>query len=193
MVWSLLWILPALCLALPLGLFAAVCICSGRKHRKSAAPCVIVLGARVYADGSLSHSLQYRCDAALELWRRGGVSCLLLCGGAGRDEPVTEASAMARYLAEQGVPAEDMLLEAESVNTIENLKNARALMQARGYDRAALVTSDYHLTRALWIARDAGLQVCGVPAASPRGWKRYLKARFKESVSWCLYFLKKLK
>ena len=61
-------------------------------------------------------------------------------------------------------------------------------MAAQGWTRAIIVTSDYHLQRALWMARDLGMQAWGAGAKSnPRPLKR-IKARSRECISWILYF-----
>lgn len=175
-----------------LALVGAVCVCAHLPRRAQNADCLIVLGAKVHPDGRLSHSLQYRCEAALRARQAGVARVIIACGGRGGNEPCTEAEAMRRFMLERGLPAADVICEDRSTNTVENLRNARAFMEAHGFRRAALVTSDYHLTRALWIARDAGLDVCGISAASPLRPLHYLKARLRESVSWLLYFKYKL-
>ena len=57
-------------------------------------------------------------------------------------------------------------------------------MAERGWTTAAVVTSDYHLTRALWIAADLGMQAVGAAAASPNRWGARLRAYGRETVSW---------
>lgn len=173
-------------------LYALVCICARRKHDLHAADCIVVLGAKVHPDGRLSKTLLWRCDRAWELWRDGFAGELIVCGGRGGNEPCTEAQAMAARLAEAGVPRARIHLEDKSVNTRENLINARRIMAECGWRRAILVTSDYHLQRALWLARDLGMDVCGAAAKSnPRPLKR-VKARLRECLSWMLYFVRKI-
>ena len=173
-------------------LFALVCICAHRKRDLHAADCIVVLGAKVHPDGRLSRTLLWRCERAWELWRGGLSGELIVCGGRGGDEPCTEASAMAEYLRERDVPSAQIYLEDRSVNTVENLRNAQRIMTEKGWKRAILVTSDYHLQRALWLARDLGMNACGAAARSnPRPMKR-IKARLRESVSWMLYFVRKV-
>ena len=82
--------------------------------------------------------------------------------------------------------------EDTSTNTIENLRNARRIMEARGLCRAAVITSDYHLTRALWIAGDLGIEACGVPAAGSKRCAHVLKSRIFETASWFLYLFRKI-
>lgn len=179
--------------ALPIGLFAAVCICAWLPRRRRPVDCILVLGARVHSQTRMSKALEQRCAAALREWRAGTAQCLILCGGQCTVDPCPESHVMRRYFLEQGVPDGDILLEDSSINTIQNLKNAKHMMEARGYARAGLVTSDYHLTRALWIARNVGLDVCGIAAKSPMDMRSYLKVRCKECFSWLLYFKRRLK
>ena len=174
------------------ALVGAVCACA--VHPREAAPsgCIIVLGARVRPDGTLSDSLRYRCEAALQVWQGGLAPAFIVCGAQGSDEPMPEAVAMRGWLMAQGVPGDAILVEDGSYNTGQNLQNAKALMDAHGWQDAIVVTSDYHLQRALWLARDVGIEACGVAAESPHTPGMWLKDRLREACSWCVYALKKV-
>ncbi|MGD7705117.1 YdcF family protein [Microlunatus sp. Y2014] len=90
-------------------------------------------------------------------------------GGQGSDEPVAEAVAMAEYLREQGVPDDRILVEDRATNTEENLRYSRALLDSAGHDEEMLVvTSNYHVMRAAFLARELGLpaQAVGAPTAA---------------------------
>ena len=104
---------------------------------------IIVLGAQVNPDGSLSVQLQWRLDKALELYR-AYPQRIVVCGAQGTGEPVTEAQAMRDYLAANGVAENDILMEDSSFNTRQNLQNAKKLLAADS-PRVLIVTSDYHL------------------------------------------------
>ena len=134
----------------------------------------IVLGALVNPDGQPSAALAARCDTAAELLAENPDSKAVLCGGQGGNEPCTEADAMFACLTEQkGVDPARLLREDVSTNTIENLENARTLIEtaeARDHESytAAVVTSDYHLARAKVLMRRAGYEEgLGVPAPTP--------------------------
>lgn len=134
----------------------------------------IVLGALVNPDGQPSAALAARCDTAAELLAENPDSKAVLCGGQGSNEPCTEADSMFAYLTEQkGVDPARLLREDASTNTIENLENARTLIEtaeARDHESytAAVVTSDYHLARAKVLMRRAGYEEgLGVPAPTP--------------------------
>ena len=187
----LLWLVLTPC-AVFAGLFAAVCICAKRPRIPEKADCILVLGARVRADGSLSHSLENRCRRALELYRQGMAAKLIVCGGQGGNEPMSEAQAMRRYMLENGVRAADVLLEDKSRSTVENLANARAMMRAQGFETALVVTSDYHVQRTRWLVRDAGIRASFAAAASPGDGKLHIKARIQETESWIWYFIRKI-
>jgi len=173
--------------------FAAVCIAALLPRRRSGSDCLIVLGARIRPDGSMSKVLQQRCEKALQICTEDEVKAVFLCGGQCTMDPCPEAGVMKEFFLQAGVGEEKLIVEDASVNTIENLKNAKRIMQERGWRQAALVTSDYHLTRALWIARDVGLDVQGIAAPSPRSMKTFFKTRLKEAFSWCLYLKRRLR
>lgn len=153
--------------------------------------CLIVLGARVWPDGRMSETLRLRCERALALWRETGAPGIVACGGRGSDEPCAEAEVMRAFFMENSVPALQIVVDADSASTRANLVNARRIMAERGWTTAAVVTSDYHLTRALWIAADLGMQAVGAAAASPNRRGARLRAYGRETVSWALYALRR--
>ena len=170
--------------------FAAVCICAGKRRTAQPSDCIIVLGARVWPSGQMSNALRYRCEAALQAWKDGVSQNIIVAGGKGADEPTTEAAAMREYFLQNGVAEEKVIAEDASVNTIENLRNAREIMERNGWKTAAVVTNDYHVQRALWIAQEAELNACGISAPSPEKLSTRLICRLRESLSWGLYALK---
>ena len=98
-----------------------------------------------------------------------------------------EAVAMAAYLKARGVPGEDILLEAQSRNTRENLRFAKRIMEANGYQTCVLVTSDYHMMRARMLAGQEGLSVTCSRARSD--WPGIWFSRVRECLSWIKYGL----
>ena len=150
---------------------------------------IIVLGARVMPDGELSTTLLHRVQTARKAYEGGYGKLVIVCGARGRDEPETEAGAMAKWLIANGVPESDIVVEEKSADTVENLKNAKAEMEARGLSTAIVVTSDYHLTRALWLAGDQGLDAIGAAAPGNITWGQRIASRFREGLSWVNYAL----
>ena len=151
---------------------------------------IIVLGAQVLMNGEPNTQLQWRLDAALEAWQAKQVP-IVSCGARGKDEPLPEAEAMKNYLAERGVPEEMILPDPDSFNTSQNLKNAGRLLRERdGIRRVLIVTSDYHLPRAMALAGDQGFRAAGLGApCKPEYW---LKNHAREALSWVKYWGLKL-
>ena len=122
-------------------------------QEKDSYDAIIVLGAQVKKDGTPNVQLSWRLDAAYEAYSRKAVP-VVVCGAQGRDEPVPEAEAMKKYLMEKGIPETDILMDPESFNTNQNLKNAAALLKdIQAVRKVLIVTSDYHVPRALALAR----------------------------------------
>ncbi|UEJ81561.1 YdcF family protein [Brachybacterium halotolerans subsp. kimchii] len=120
--------------------------------------------------GRVPKLLANRVDAGIAHWRRVREThpdaLLVLSGGQGPDEPRSEASAMAEYAREQGVPQEAIVLEDRSRTTEENLRNTRGLvgtvLPAEG--PGLTVTSSYHVLRTAALARRVGLDAQVAPA-----------------------------
>ena len=187
--WKGVIIVAAVGAALELGLMCAVFISEKTPRALSKRDAIIVLGARVMPDGELSTTLLHRVQTALKAYRDGYAELVIVCGSRGKDEPETEAGAMARWLIANGVPKSAIVVEDKSTDTVENLQNAKAEMQARGLETAIVVTSDYHLTRALWLARDQGLDAIGAAAPGNITWGQRIASRYREGLSWVNYAL----
>lgn len=146
---------------------------------------VIVLGAQVKEDGTPSVQLEYRLNAALETYRENPRP-IVVCGAQGADEPAPEGVVMRDWLIARGVPEEDVLAETVSRDTMQNLRNAVSLLPDNT-QAVTIVTSDYHLPRAMQIARDLGLQADGI--GSPCKAEYWLKNHGREVLAWGKYFL----
>ena len=129
---------------------------------------VIVLGCKIRPDGTLYPLIRGRVDRAIAFCRAqaeatGRAPVLIPSGGKGADEPEAEASAMARYMREQGVPEERILPEDRSTTTLENMRFSRELIEKRGgAARAAFATSSYHVYRGGILASEAGWNIDGM-------------------------------
>ena len=129
---------------------------------------VIVLGCRIRPDGTLYPLIRGRVDRAIAFARSqeratGKPPILIPSGGQGGDEPEAEAEAMARYMVEQGVPPEQILVENRSATTRENLQFSRALIRERGAgEKAAFSTSSYHVYRGGILAAEDGWSIDGM-------------------------------
>ena len=92
---------------------------------------VIVLGAKVKPDGSLSKTLKLRLDKALEYMKETPETMLVLSGAKGDAEPCSEADAMETYLLGQGADPDHLLKEEQSFSTVENLAYSRVMIEKR--------------------------------------------------------------
>lgn len=145
----------------------AMVLAASRRHigrsveRAPVHPTVIVLGARVFPkSGRLSDMLADRMKTALELYRAGKAERFLLSGDHGTKE-YDEVNAMKDFLLEEGVPAEDIFLDHAGFDTYDSMYRARAIFQV---ESALVVTQEFHLPRAVYIARSLGLDAVGVTA-----------------------------
>ena len=151
---------------------------------------VIILGAQVRPDGTPSVQLSWRLDAAAEAFAARSVP-IVLCGAQGADEPMTEAEAMKRYLLDKGIPSEFLLLDDASFNTRQNLRNAQSLLQERAdVGRVLIVSSDYHVPRAIALAGDLGLDATGL--GSPCLPEYWIKNHAREALAWVKYWGEKI-
>lgn len=147
---------------------------------------IIVLGAQVLPDGKPSVQLTWRLDAAFEAYSQKPVP-VIVCGAQGTDEPISEAEAMKKYLSKCGIPEKQILMDPDSFNTKENLKNAGdQLKERQGIKKILIVTSDYHVPRALAIARDFGYEAIGL--GSPCKPEYWIKNHTREALAWCKYW-----
>lgn len=121
---------------------------------------VLVLGAGVYGDGEPTEILEGRLRTALQLYREGKVRWFLVSGD-NRHPSYNEPQAMRRWLAKQGIPPTHIVSDYAGLRTWDSLKRAQAVF---GQRRIVVVTSDFHLPRALYLADCMGLQAWGVPA-----------------------------
>ena len=136
------------------ALFAAV-MYGSYDHISGQPQVMVILGCQVKPWGP-SILLQDRLDTALDYLEEHPDMPVVVSGGQGADEPVSEAACMSDYLAEHGVDPDRILMEDRSSNTIENLTNSLALLKAQGYEdeleQVLVVSNGFHLTRArmLW-------------------------------------------
>lgn len=126
---------------------------------------ILVLGALIYNDRP-SAALQSRLDTAIELLNENEDAVLIVCGGQGDNEIMPEAHMMQKYLLQNGVSKDKILVEDTSKNTIQNIKNAKELYNLEDY-KTAVITNEFHLARARKLMKQAGLDAYGMPAETP--------------------------
>lgn len=171
------WALRALVgLAAALFLFLIARITAGSfKRDRGAAPNAIVLGLALQ-NGVPTGDLLSRLDVAQAYLRDEPDGTLILTGGNPDGAGRTEAAVMRDILAARGVAAERMILEDRAQTTRENFKNVAEMIDPGA--PVALISSDYHMDRAVRTAKRAGFaDVRRLPAPSPR-------ANFGVNVIW---------
>lgn len=118
---------------------------------------VIVLGAGLRGENVSSH-LKNRLDAAIEYHEKNPDALIVVSGGQGPDELISEALAMERYLTEHGIPKEKILKEDQSTSTEENFEFSKEILDSRFEDdyKIAYITNDFHTYRSGCRAKAVG-------------------------------------
>ncbi len=117
---------------------------------------IIVLGCKVKGERP-SRMLRRRLDAAYEAMQKHPDALVVLSGGKGSDEKISEAEGMRRYLVEKGADESRLIMEDKSTNTFENIKFSFAITDKLGCGRdITIVTDGFHQYRASLIAKQEG-------------------------------------
>ncbi|MCZ2260849.1 YdcF family protein [Sporosarcina sp. G11-34] len=135
----------------------------------------IILGAKVNGEIA-SLSLRYRLDAALDYANQYPHVRLILSGGQGVGEHISEGEAMKKYLMEKGIDEHRLLVESASTSTYENILYSKELMPPT-VESVTIITSDYHLERSKRIAQSLDLQTDVVAAKTPKVVEQKLRLR----------------
>lgn len=165
----------------------------GAYHQVYAQPqAVVVLGCQVRQDGP-SVLLRDRLETALEYLTEHPELPVVVSGGQGEDEPVSEAQCMYDYLVEHGVEAERIHLEDQSHNTSQNLTFTRAVLEGMGLDvkedNVLIVSSGFHLTRIRMLAGRYGYQQVSTLAAPVSHLPSAVKMFFREPLALAKSFI----
>lgn len=140
---------------------------------------ILVLGAYVFPDGTLSFMLNDRLDQAYELYRLGKAGKVIVSGDHGQKD-YDEVNTMKKYLIARGVPPEDVFMDHAGFNTYESIYRARDIFQVK---KVIIVTQEYHLARAVFIASELGLEACGVASDLHDYGKVMTAYRFRETAA----------
>ena len=141
------------------GLFAAV-MYGSYNHITGDPQVMVILGCRVMPGGEPSMLLQDRLETALDYLEEDPDILVVVSGGQGSNEPVSEAACMAGWLEERGISEDRIFQEDQSSNTKENLIFAKDLLAREGIDvgetDVLVVSNGFHLTRARMLAERFG-------------------------------------
>ena len=149
----------------------------------------VVFGASVFGNGELSPVLEDRVNTAIELYRNKQIDRILVSGD-NRHPSYNEPKAMMDYLISHAVDRKDVIVDYAGRSTYETCQRAKEVF---GLQRAVLVTQSFHLSRALYLANELGLDAVGVPGdiklknevgyQGLREWAAEIKAYFDLHVS----------
>ncbi len=122
--------------------------------------CILVLGAGIKDDGTPSDMLQDRLTTAVGLYKLGYSDTLLLSGDRSGDH-YDEVAAMKKFCIENGIPEESIVCDGEGYSTYESVFNMRSM---EIYGKVIIVTQEYHLSRAVYMAERMDIEVNGISA-----------------------------
>lgn len=122
------------------------------------ADCIIILGCQVFSDGTLSAMLHDRVMRGIELYESKAAPKLIVSGDHGRKE-YDEVNAMKKYAIDAGIPSENIFMDHAGFSTYESMYRAKEIFKA---EKIIVVTQEYHLYRALYIAQKLGMEAYGV-------------------------------
>ena len=158
---------------------------------------VVILGCRIRPDGTLYPMIRARVDRAMEFAKlqeaaTGKKVTFLPSGGKGSDECMAEAEGMAKYLREQGIEEERIVIENKSTTTWENMKFSKVIVESRNKDaKAAFSTNNYHVFRSGMLARQADWEIDGMGSHTkwyfwPNAFAREILGLLAERAFWHL-------
>lgn len=122
------------------------------------ADCILILGAGVWGNDRPGFVLEDRLRRGIELYAAGVSDRMLMSGDHGRTD-YDEVNVMKQYAVERGVPSKKVFMDHAGFSTYESLYRAREVFKAR---KIVIVTQQYHMYRALYIAERLGLEAYGV-------------------------------
>lgn len=169
--------------AIQVGVYAA-------KDETQPADAAIVLGAAAYGTHP-SPVFRERINHAITLYQQGTVRYLIFTGGRNPNDPLSEAEVGRNYALAQGVPAEAILIETTSTNTLENLSNAQEVAAANDLHTFLIVSTPYHMKRAMSIANRLDMVAYTSPTRTTRwiSWYTQTRAYLREVLAYLGYLL----
>ena len=135
------------------------------------ADAIIVLGAFVYESGRASPTLTERLDTALELYNAGKAQKIILSGDHGTKE-YDEVNAMKEYMLSKGIPRKDIFLDHAGFNTYDSMYRAKEIFCVNSL---LISTQQFHINRAVYIARKLGIEAYGFPSTR---WINYYRRQY---------------
>lgn len=122
--------------------------------------CILILGCKVHSDGQPSAMLEDRLRRGVALFQAGAAPKILMSGDHGT-VTYNEVQAMKQYAIDNGVASGDVFMDHAGFSTYESIYRAKEVFQAK---KIIIVTQEYHLYRALYVAQAIGIEAYGVAA-----------------------------
>lgn len=141
---------------------------------------IIVLGAGIKGE-QVPPLLASRIDKGIEILKKNPKALVIMSGGQGKGEDIPEGEAMARYAINKGIDESKVIIEDKSTDTKENLLFSSKLMTKES-PRVGLVTTSYHVFRALILAKDLGIRCIGFGSVTK--WYFTLNALIREFIGY---------
>ena len=150
------------------------------------ADCIVVLGAGIRDDGSPTWMLEDRIKIGDKLYQNHAADKIIMSGDHGRENH-DEVNTMKKYAINEGIPSEDIFMDHAGFETYDSLYRARDIFGAK---KVIIVTQEYHLYRALYIADRLGLEARGVTADLRFYSKKMVYWKFREYLARVKSFIK---
>jgi len=136
--------------------------------------CIVILGAGIWGDKP-SPMLQDRLEEGIKLYNEGIAKKIIMSGDHGREE-YDEVNIMKEYAVNKGIPSEDIFMDHAGFSTYESIYRAKEIFDA---DNIVIVTQEYHLYRALYIADKLDINAYGINS-DPRQYSGQLFREIRE-------------
>lgn len=149
-------------------------------HELENADCILVLGAGVRKDNTPTSMLNDRLEEAVQLYKDKKAPKIIMSGDHGRED-YDEVNVMKKFAIEKGIPSSDIFMDHAGFSTYESIYRAKEIFQVQ---KMIIVTQDYHLYRALYIANELGIEAVGY-ASNPRTYRGQLKRDVREIAARC--------
>ena len=150
------------------------------------ADCIVVLGAGIRDDGSPTWMLEDRIKIGDKLYQNHAADKIIMSGDHGRENH-DEVNTMKKYAINEGIPSEDIFMDHAGFETYDSLYRARDIFGAK---KVIIVTQEYHLYRALYIADRLGLEARRVTADLRFYSKKMVYWKFREYLARVKSFIK---
>lgn len=161
-------------------------IVSLEEAAKFQADCIVVLGAGIRDDGSPTWMLEDRIKIGDKLYQNHAADKIIMSGDHGRENH-DEVNTMKSYAMGEGIPSEDIFMDHAGFETYDSLYRARDIFGAK---KVIIVTQEYHLYRALYIADQLGLDARGVTSDLRFYSKKMAYWKFREYLARVKSFVK---